>query len=68
MRGASTSAGPAKEKLEMWQKQKRWSRQLSMAIENAQKCSDDRSVSMLKDMLSSAVPILGESAPVVLVG
>jgi hypothetical protein len=60
-----SATGPAKEKLETWQKQKRWSRQLSMAIENVQKCSDDRSISVLREMLSSAVPILGESAAVV---
>lgn len=63
--GATVDTGPAKELLETWQKQKRWSRQLATAIENVQKCSDDRTVSALKEMLASAVPILGESSAVV---
>jgi hypothetical protein len=63
--GAAIDTAPAKERLETWQKQKRWSRQLATAIENVQKCSDDRTVSALKETLASAIPIIGESSVVV---
>jgi len=64
--GATVDTAPAKERLEMWQKQKRLSRQLATQIENVRKYSDDRTVSILKEMLAKAAPIVGETSSVVL--